>query len=187
TGRPAGGEPGSPSRVHQPSTRREPSAAERPGAVRRDRPADPPDNPFGDRPASGGARSAAAATPEPTRPERAAQGAPSGQAEAEGAPEAREGLSREEISRVVRQNHNEIRYCYELGLQRDPTLGGRVEVEMVIASRGEVASASARRSTLGDDQVGECILSHVRRWRFPAPGGVGVARVTYPFELQALR
>jgi TonB family protein len=84
------------------------------------------------------------------------------------------------IQRVVRRHMNEIRYCYERELVRDPTLRGTVRLSFVIGPDGRVVSATAERGDLPEG-VTSCVVAAVRRWTFPAPDGGGVVAVTYPF------
>lgn len=96
----------------------------------------------------------------------------------------RGSLSRDVIRRVVRRHHNEIRHCYENGLQSRPDLAGRVSARFVISPSGSVTAASVANSSIGSQQVEQCIVSAVQRWSFPAPEG-GIVSVTYPFMLQS--
>jgi TonB family protein len=91
------------------------------------------------------------------------------------------GLDREVIARIVRRHQNEIRYCYERELQRDPNLHGRVAVLWIIDGTGAVAQASIADSSMGNANVENCMLTRIRRWRFPEPRGGGIVRVTYPW------
>ncbi len=91
------------------------------------------------------------------------------------------GLDREVIARVVRRHQNEIRYCYERELQRDPNLHGRIAVQWIIDGTGQVARATIQDSTMANSNVENCIIVRVRRWRFPEPRGGGIVRVTYPW------
>lgn len=90
-------------------------------------------------------------------------------------------LSREVIRRVIRRHAAEARHCFETGLQRDPSLGGRVQARFVIGSDGAVTSAEVGDSTLEDAEVEGCLLDAIRRWRFPSPEGGGSVTVNYPF------
>ena len=99
------------------------------------------------------------------------------------AAEARGGLAREVIRRVVSRHIAEVRFCYEQGLQQRPSLEGRVSVQWIIGADGSVASAALASSDLGDAAVAECVVGAVRRWTFPRSDGP--TGVTYPFTLQA--
>ncbi len=98
-----------------------------------------------------------------------------GQATVQGA------LDREIIRRIVRQHLNEIRYCYNRGLTRNPNLAGKVTVNFVIDGEGKVVNSNVLATTLSDPQVGTCVAKRALRWKFPDPRGGGTVRVTYPF------
>lgn len=104
-----------------------------------------------------------------------------------GAPVVGGSLSKEVIRRIIRRHINEVRFCYEQRLRAVPSLTGRVDVKFVIAPDGGVRAASVARSTAGDPGVERCIVSAVRRWNFPSPGGGGIVPVTYPFFLEFSR
>ncbi len=93
------------------------------------------------------------------------------------------GLSKEVIQRVVRQHHNEIRFCYEQELNSRPDLGGRVSVRFVIGANGSVQSADIVQSTVQHSNVEQCIANAARRWIFPEPQKGGTVSVMYPFIL----
>lgn len=94
------------------------------------------------------------------------------------------GLDRDLIDEVIKKNMGQIRFCYEQGLQGEPSLAGRVAVDFTIASSGLVKSASIANSSLNSSQVQECIVMRLKSWKFPLPqGGVDV-KVTYPFVLR---
>ena len=95
------------------------------------------------------------------------------------------GLDKDLIRRVVRAHINEIRYCYNQGLARDPNLKGRVAVQFQINSVGKVPTAVVSDTDVKDGNVSSCIAQSVRRWSFPKPDGGGTVIVTYPFVLQA--
>ncbi len=89
-------------------------------------------------------------------------------------------LSPEQINRVVRANQSAVRYCYEVEVQRQPNLKGRLEMAWTIDRSGRVSSARVARSTLRSPRVEGCIKRQIQRWRFPEPDG-GNVRVSYPF------
>jgi TonB family protein len=94
-----------------------------------------------------------------------------------------EGLDREQVDQVINRYMGQVVYCYEQGLQRSPSLKGRVSVRFLIGGSGRVTSAHIARSSLGYAPVENCIVGKLKSWPFPRPqGGVTVA-VTYPFML----
>ena len=95
------------------------------------------------------------------------------------------GLSREVINRVIQRHYNEIKYCYEKELTKDPGLYGKVEVLFVIAGNGSVADALVQQTTMSNETVESCMINHVKRWIFPAPQGGGTVQVSYPYVFKA--
>ena len=97
-----------------------------------------------------------------------------------GRPRVNGYLSAEQINRVVRANQAAVRYCYEVAVQRQPNLRGRIEVAWRISLAGRVTSSRVARSTMNNAGVEGCIARQVRNWRFPEPDG-GEVSVEYPF------
>ena len=91
-------------------------------------------------------------------------------------------LDKEMVRKVIRQHLSQVRYCYEQALQRQPNLMGKVVVAFEVARDGSVGKAVVKSSTLGDSNVGECLVSRVLTWRFPASRSM--YGVSYPFVFQ---
>ncbi|MDC0719834.1 VIT domain-containing protein [Nannocystis bainbridge] len=98
-------------------------------------------------------------------------------------PEVQGSLDQDLIRRVVRAHINEVRACYESGLQRDPNLRGRVALDLQIEKNGVVSRADVAEDTLAVNTVAPCIAAAARGWRFPGNSG-GVVTVRYPFVLE---
>jgi hypothetical protein len=94
-------------------------------------------------------------------------------------------LDKEIIRRVIKEHIAQIRYCYELELQRSPGIFGKVATEFVISAEGRVQSTSVTQSTLNNEAVESCMMSKIRTWKFPQPKGGGIVVVRYPFILKA--
>jgi TonB family protein len=93
-------------------------------------------------------------------------------------------MDKDLIRRVVRTHINEVRFCYNQGLARDPGLRGRVAVRFTIGPTGTVPAAVVAESTITDRNVGNCAVQAVKRWRFPKPERGGNVVVTYPFVFE---
>ncbi|WP_141593855.1 TonB family protein [Myxococcus sp. AB056] len=91
------------------------------------------------------------------------------------------GLDKDVIAKVIRRHQGEIKYCYESELNKDPSLAGKVAVSFVIDPTGAVSDASISETTLNNAAAERCMLSRIRRWKFPEPKGGGVVSVTYPW------
>jgi hypothetical protein len=98
--------------------------------------------------------------------------------------EVQGALDKDIIRRIVRAHINEVRYCYNQALARDPNAKGRVAVQFTIGGTGKVPSAVVQETTMKDAAVGNCIAQSVKRWVFPKPEGGGSVIVTYPFVLE---
>lgn len=88
------------------------------------------------------------------------------------------------IRRVIRLHLNQVRFCYEQELGKEPDLAGRVTLEIVIAKTGKVESVGLAGSTLGNSRVEACVTEAVKSWEFPAVRDGGVVVVTYPFVFE---
>jgi len=94
-------------------------------------------------------------------------------------------LSREEIERVIKRHENEILFCYKTELNKDPNLYGKVAVNFTIDGSGSISDAQVAQTTMNNNNVESCMLSRIRRWKFPEPKGGGVVVVTYPWILRS--
>jgi hypothetical protein len=97
-----------------------------------------------------------------------------------------EGLTKEEVAKVIHSHMNEIRYCYESAILKDPTLAGKVLIDFKINANGVVPSAGIAENSIADAQVGNCLSSKLRTWKFPQPRGGVVVAVSYPFIFKSL-
>ncbi|MBC7371742.1 MAG: AgmX/PglI C-terminal domain-containing protein [Bdellovibrionaceae bacterium] len=94
------------------------------------------------------------------------------------------GLDRDQIAAVINKNLGQVRFCYEQGLQAEPSLNGRVAVAFTIGGNGLVKSAGIDSSSMNSKIIEDCIMMRLKTWQFPLPqGGVDV-KVSYPFVLR---
>lgn len=97
-----------------------------------------------------------------------------------GTPDAEGGLTRDQVSRVVRAHAAAIRYCYEKELQRQPNLSGKIDLYWVIRPSGKVDRVKIAASTVGNTAVEGCIERQVRHWNFPRSNGDTIVQ-KFPF------
>jgi hypothetical protein len=90
-------------------------------------------------------------------------------------------LPAELIRRVVRQNHERFRSCYEVALMTNPNLTGRVGVRFVIGRDGSVMNVADGGSDVPDPKLINCVQRAFYQIGFPKPEG-GVVTVTYPLS-----
>ena len=90
-------------------------------------------------------------------------------------------LDRALIDKVIKQNMNRLRYCYQRELSKDPTLGGKIVVKFSIDKAGGVSSAAIKSSSMNSAAVESCLTKSFMSFKFPEPKGGGVVIVSYPF------
>jgi TonB family protein len=99
-----------------------------------------------------------------------------------GVASVRGSLDKDIIRRIVRRHINEVKYCYDQALARQPKLDGRMVAQFTIAGSGQVLASAVASSTLGSPAVEMCVTKAIMRWQFPAPDKGGLAIVSYPFQ-----
>jgi TonB family protein len=88
------------------------------------------------------------------------------------------------VANTIRSRKGAVIACYEKALKRNPSLAGKITLRFTISSIGKVTAADIDSNSLGDDEVGQCMTTIVKTWRFPAPAG-GEVQFSYPFIFQA--
>ena len=97
-----------------------------------------------------------------------------------------EGLSKDEVARVIHSHISEIRFCYESALLRDASLAGKVLIDFKISPSGIVQTGNVSETTITDRQVGSCLVGKLKSWKFPQPLGGVIVAVSYPFNFKSL-
>jgi TonB family protein len=92
------------------------------------------------------------------------------------------GLSKKTVGRVLQSKREKILTCYSKELRNNPEAQGLVLTKIDINQTGKVDAVSVLQSDLGDMTFENCIVSEIRRWKFPAPRGGRVVRVSHPFR-----
>ena len=100
------------------------------------------------------------------------------------APVLTPGYDRDLVLKVVRRHQNEIRFCYESELSKNPALAGKVTVAWTISPSGSVDTAQIAESGLCNASVEACIVQRVKRWSFPEPTGGQEVAITFPWVFQ---
>lgn len=100
-------------------------------------------------------------------------------------PTVSDGYDREAVRRVIQAQINQIKWCYQKELQKNPNLAGKVVLSFLIVANGSVQAPKVVNNTMPVEEVGECIAQKAVRWLFPAPPNGGVVKVTYPFMFKA--
>lgn len=90
------------------------------------------------------------------------------------------GITRAQVKSVIDAHMNEITYCYETALAKNPNLGGKIVFEWKILSSGKVGKVGIDSSTVKSNSLHRCIKTQIKSWQFPQPQGSDV-EVSYPF------
>jgi TonB family protein len=97
-----------------------------------------------------------------------------------------EGLTKDEVGKVIHAHMSEIRYCYESSMIRNADIEGKLMLDFVIGPSGFVTKAAVKESSLNDPRLDDCVIRRLTKWQFPKPkGGVNVS-VSYPFIFKTL-
>jgi hypothetical protein len=100
---------------------------------------------------------------------------------------ANRGPEHEAIRATIRKHLADIRKCYEIGLEKDAHLNGKLVLQWDIGDKGRVYDVRVARPLLAE--VDDCIAGLVEGWTFPpeaAPkAGDNVRRVIFPFVFSA--
>jgi biopolymer transport protein ExbD len=73
-----------------------------------------------------------------------------------------------------------IEACYATALGTNPSIGGRVVVQVDVGPNGEIMGSELVSSTVGDEGLPKCILSKVPSLTFEPLGDQQTARIHYP-------
>jgi hypothetical protein len=94
------------------------------------------------------------------------------------------GGSVADADRVLAGNRPRFRSCYQTGLNSDPTMAGRVLLEVTVAKNGEVVGAAVVNNSGLSPATAACAAGVVRRSTFSAPGTDVKLRVPLTFAQQ---
>ncbi len=86
-------------------------------------------------------------------------------------PTKTEGLTREQVMKVVQKHHAQIQQCYERSLMDDATLAGRAEFEWEISAKGKVivGSVGVKETTLKNgEKLIDCVKGVFLGMSFPS-------------------
>ncbi len=97
--------------------------------------------------------------------------------------EVRDGLTREEIERVVKAHEQEVQACYEKALISggNPSLGGRLKVGWFVNSQGRATTVKLEAGPSGGEYLFNCVSQRIQTWQFPKPRGGSGAQVSWPW------
>jgi TonB family protein len=86
-----------------------------------------------------------------------------------------------EIERVFHKNMGGIYSIYNRALRKNPSLAGKVVLELTIAPDGSITNVKILSSELGDEKLERKLLLKIKRFKF-AKADVAVTILTYPID-----
>ncbi len=89
--------------------------------------------------------------------------------------------TREEIQTVFDQNKGAVYALYNRALRRDPSLRGKVVLELTIAPNGRVTKCRIISSELNNEKLERKLVSRIKLFKFTAKD-VDTAIVSYPID-----
>lgn len=94
-------------------------------------------------------------------------------------------IDKELIRRPIREHMWAIEECYELALERDPNVKGRLSVRFVIEADGHVGEIEVVDDEVTDPCVGRCVIAVGKKhWIWPPRPGGGQITINYPFSFE---
>jgi len=91
---------------------------------------------------------------------------------------------KQDVMRTVRRRAAAIRACYEVALQLQPDLKGKLTVKWTINLAGKVQGVQMVGNTMKNKKVERCVKKVVGRMRFKKPKG-GICIIKWPFVFSA--
>jgi len=91
-------------------------------------------------------------------------------------------VSPELIKKAMAASKNQLKFCYEKELVKDPELATKISVRFTIGKAGMVTAAAVTSATPSAPGLEACVIGAVKKMRFPAPADGGEVIVNYPFN-----
>ena len=90
--------------------------------------------------------------------------------------------TKEDIIASLQLKLPEVIQCYEAQLEKDPTLAGRLEIELEIGGDGAVSRGQLLVNEVGSPLLEVCIVRTLTAWTFPAPPNREPLMLQIPFD-----
>ena len=91
------------------------------------------------------------------------------------------GTSSSELEQMLAFRVKQAHRCYDQALAQDPTLKGKISVQVRIGAQGGVCSAGVASNDMGSPNVANCVVNYFRGANFPPPKG-GCADINIPIN-----
>jgi Ca-activated chloride channel family protein len=94
------------------------------------------------------------------------------------------GLPKETIQKILKQQIPSIELCYQKALEKKPNIQGDVTLQLIIDSKGQVIKVSLVSSKLNNKNLEQCIIQKIKELTFPTPEGTEKVNATVSFNLK---
>ena len=117
-------------------------------------------------------------------------GSPGGDSASDEDEEPRGKLSKEYIRETIHEAIPMIKECYDLALEENPKLSGRLDVHFTISGEPDVgglvdeSDVVAEEGLAFNETLEDCVRETVYTLEFPPPEGGGVVKVRYPLRFR---
>lgn len=91
------------------------------------------------------------------------------------------GSSSPELEQMLAFRVKQAHRCYDQALAQDPTIKGKISVQVRIGGQGGVCSAAVASNDMGSANVANCVVNYFRGANFPPPKG-GCADINIPIN-----
>jgi hypothetical protein len=89
----------------------------------------------------------------------------------------------DEVFKTVGPAKPKVQACFKAGLKRDPSCSGEVKVKFVVKHDGTMVDAQDQGSSMGDEEVTQCIVGVIKTLKFPVQKSPGPAFGIYAINL----
>ena len=97
----------------------------------------------------------------------------------------RGGLSEKQFIKVIHENLQEIRTCYETEFKASKTLRGQIVTRIKVTPVG-VVKAKTEMNTTKSNTLSECVNNAIESWKFPTSLDGKPTEIAYPFIFEPL-
>ena len=91
-------------------------------------------------------------------------------------------IDRAAIARVLKRNRPKFNRCYQLSLNSEPSIQGKLVMKWRISPRGRGANISSTRSGIDSKSLKSCVANVLEGLTFPRPPEGQIPEVTFPFN-----
>lgn len=78
-------------------------------------------------------------------------------------------IDKKSVAATIRRRQDGFQACYETALKANSKLAGKIVVEFTIGDDGKVTEARVVKDTMNSGETNNCVVSLLKRLRFPAP------------------